>query len=165
MTEVDDAATRSLAGQLVAAMARRGERIAVAESLTGGLLADAFVSIPGASKVFLGGAVTYATQSKNRVLGVSAELLEAKGAPDAEVARAMAWGVRELFGASLALATTGVAGPEPQDGREPGTVFVALATESGTRATELFCPGSRDGIRRRTVQAALALLEEYLERA
>lgn len=145
-------------------MARRGESLAVAESLTGGLLADAFVSIPGASKVFVGGAVTYATQSKNRVLGVSAELLAARGAPDAEVARAMARGARELFGASLALATTGVAGPEPQDGREPGTVFVGLATEAGSRAAASFCQGSRDGIRRQAVLAALVLLEEYVNK-
>ncbi len=149
---------------LVAALADAGLTLAVAESLTGGLLADAVVSVPGASVVFLGGVVTYATASKSSVLGVPEALLAARGAPDPEVARAMAHGVRQLFGASFAAATTGVAGPDPQDGKAPGTVFVAVAWGDrmgfDDNVVEFHIAGSRAEVRRGAVDAAVGMINE-----
>jgi nicotinamide-nucleotide amidase len=101
--------------------------IAVAESLTGGQLAAAITAVPGASAVFRGSVTAYATDLKASVLGVDAVLLAEAGAVDAEVARQMAAGVRRVCRADVGVATTGVAGPQPQDGRPVGTVFVAVA--------------------------------------
>ncbi|HEV2346519.1 MAG TPA: CinA family protein [Actinocrinis sp.] len=101
--------------------------IAVAESLTGGQLAAAITAVPGASAVFRGSVTAYATDLKASVLGVDAALLAEVGAVHAEVARQMAEGVRRVCRADVGVATTGVAGPAPQDGRPVGTVFVAVA--------------------------------------
>jgi len=158
---------RPLAERIVAELARRDERVAVAESLTGGLLASALVDVPGASEVFSGGVVAYATGLKTSLLGVDAELLEARGAVDPEVARQMAVGVREraaLDGrpADRALATTGVAGPDPQDGQPPGTVWLGYADARGSEARPLQAAGGREAIRAAAVDAVLALLAEHL---
>jgi nicotinamide-nucleotide amidase len=115
------------AGPAVFALSEHAQTVAVAESLTGGMLCSALVEVPGASAVVRGGVVAYATELKHRVLGVDAALLAANGAVDPEVARQMAHGVRELLGADWGLATTGVAGPDPQDGIAPGIVYVAVA--------------------------------------
>ncbi|MEV0255519.1 CinA family protein [Streptomyces sp. NPDC050732] len=112
---------------MVRLLAARGETLAVAESLTGGLVAAEITSVPGASKVFRGSVTAYATELKRNVLGVDGTLLDERGAVDPEVARQMADGVREVLGADWGLATTGVAGPEPQDGQPVGTVFVAVS--------------------------------------
>ncbi|MGH6654195.1 MAG: CinA family protein [Actinocrinis sp.] len=112
----------------VLALARRRRlTVAVAESLTGGQLAAAITAVPGASAVFRGSVTAYATDLKASVLGVDAALLGAHGAVHHEVARQMAEGVRRVCRADLGIATTGVAGPEPQDGHPVGTVFVAVA--------------------------------------
>jgi nicotinamide-nucleotide amidase len=100
--------------------------IAVAESLTGGQVAAALTAVPGASNVLRGSVTAYATDLKARLLGVDAGLLDRVGAVDGEVARQMALGVRKVCGADVGLATTGVAGPNEQDGRPVGTVFVAV---------------------------------------
>jgi len=146
-----------LARELVAALAARGLTIAVAESLTGGALASAIVDVPGASAVLRGGVVAYATEAKASVLGVDADLLAAVGPVDGDVARRMAERVRLLFGASLGVATTGVAGPDPQDGHAPGEVWIGLADASrdsvGTRS---LLAGDRSAIRSETVRLALA---------
>jgi len=156
-----------LAERVVAELTRRGERVAVAESLTGGLLASAFVDVSGASVVFGGGVVAYSTVAKHRLLGVDAALLAQRGAVDAEVARQMAAGVRDRVPhadgpVDRALATTGVAGPEPQDGHEVGTVWIGYADAAGAEAQLLHLSGSRDDIRRATVDAALELLARRL---
>ncbi|MFT4028382.1 MAG: CinA family protein [Protaetiibacter sp.] len=157
-----------LAARLVAELARRGERVAVAESLTGGLLASAFVDVPGASEVFSGGVVAYSTELKARLLGVDAALLASRGPVDGDVARQLAAGVRlraALDGrrpADRALATTGVAGPDPQDGVAPGTVWLGYADAEGTDARALRLAGDRAAIRAAAVDAALALLAEHL---
>lgn len=117
----------STAADVVRLLRVRGETIAVAESLTGGLVAAALTAVPGASQVFRGSVTAYATDLKHRVLGVDAGLLAARGAVDAQVAGQMAAGVRGVLGADWGVATTGVAGPEPQDGQPVGTVFVAVA--------------------------------------
>lgn len=151
------------AARLIAELAPRGLTIAVAESLTGGLVVAELVSVPGASAVLRGGVVAYATDLKHSLLGVDRELLDRVGAVDGEVARQMAAGVRErLAPADLGLATTGVAGPDPQDGHAPGDVWLALATASGIVAEHLELTGDRDAIRRATVDAAFALVLRHI---
>jgi nicotinamide-nucleotide amidase len=116
-----------MAARLVFALSEHGQTVAVAESLTGGMLCSALVDVPGASAVVRGGVVSYATDLKHRLLGVDAGLLAANGPVDPDVAAQMAHGVRERLGADWGVATTGVAGPDPQDGIPAGTVYVAVA--------------------------------------
>jgi nicotinamide-nucleotide amidase len=132
--------------------------LAVAESLTGGALAAAVVDVPGASTVLRGAVVAYATDLKHDLLGVDAALLAAEGAVHPEVARQMADGVRERLGATWGLATTGVAGPDPQDGVAPGTVYVAITGPRSERVERLLLPGGRGEVRAATVRRALLLL-------
>ena len=112
----------------VAALTAAGLTVAVAESLTGGSVVEALVRVPGASACVRGGVVAYATDLKATLLGVPADLLAERGPVDPDVAAAMADGVRRRLGADLGVATTGVAGPEPQGGRPVGTFYVAVAT-------------------------------------
>ncbi|MFJ1795991.1 CinA family protein [Kitasatospora griseola] len=147
-----------LAARLLAALKADGATLAVAESLTGGLLAAALVDVPGASAVFRGSVTAYATDLKASVLGVDEGLLDVRGPVHPVVARQMAEGVRNLLGADWALATTGVAGPDPQDGQPVGTVYVGLAGARGTEALPLRLSGGRDKIRHQSVEAALDLL-------
>ena len=135
------------AAEVVARAAGRGLTVAVAESLTGGALCSALVDVPGASRVLRGGVVAYASDLKARLLGVDGALLAARGAVDADVAAQMARGVAQRLGAEVGAATTGVAGPDPQDGHAPGTVFVAVAAgwlPSGVEVRELALRGDRD---------------------
>ncbi|NMR19532.1 CinA family protein [Cellulomonas fimi] len=136
-----------LAPELLDALGRLGWTVGTAESLTGGLVASALVEVPGASRVFRGGVVAYATDLKASMLGVDAELLAARGAVDPAVAEAMAHGARDLLGADVGLATTGVAGPDPQDGAQAGTVHVAVATPSGAHGASAWLPGDRAAVR------------------
>jgi len=142
----------------VATLRARGETLAVAESLTGGALAAAVVDVPGASAVLRGGVVAYATDLKHALLGVDGDLLAAEGAVHPEVARQMADGVRERLGATWGLATTGVAGPDPQDGVPPGTVYVAISGPGAARVERLLLPGGRGEVRAAAVRRALLLL-------
>jgi nicotinamide-nucleotide amidase len=142
-------------------LARR-ETLAVAESLTGGALGAAVVAVPGVSATFRGGVVAYATELKSDLLGVDAVLLARRGAVDPDVAVAMAVGVRRRLGATWGLATTGVAGPDPQDGHPPGVCFVAVAGPDGTRVQTLALDGDRAAVRAAAVVAALALLHTAL---
>ncbi|MCX8528609.1 MAG: CinA family protein [Rhodoluna sp.] len=143
------------AAKVLEALEARGWSLAIAESLTGGLLADAFVSVPGASKVLRGSVVAYATELKQELLGVDAELLAAKGAVDEEVAFEMAVGVANRLGADVAISATGVAGPDAQDGKPVGTVFVGFVTPELSDVVELKLAGTRDEIRKATVEAAV----------
>src|SRR6476646_10184208 len=122
-------APSSAAESLIAVLGRRGLTVASAESLTGGLVCAALTDVPGASAVVRGSVVAYATELKAQVLGVDPELLASGGAVQAEVARQMATGVCRVLGADIGVATTGVAGPDPQDGHPVGTVFVAVAAD------------------------------------
>ncbi len=140
------------------ALRGRGATLAVAESLTGGLLAAALVDVPGASASFRGSVTAYATDAKASVLGVDEGLLAVRGPVDAVVARQMAEGVRRLFGATYGLATTGVAGPEPQDGQPVGTVHLALAGPAGSESVSVVLSGDRAMIRAAAVAGALELL-------
>ena len=153
----------SLAPVVVAVLTERGQSVAVAESLTGGLLAAALVEVPGASVVFRGGIVAYATDLKATLLGVPWPLLERYGAVHADVAGAMAEGARTRLGATFGVATTGVAGPDPADGQPVGTVHIAAAGPSGTQRQALSLAGNRRSIRDQTVAYALTLLQGMLE--
>nr|WP_043361854.1 nicotinamide-nucleotide amidohydrolase family protein [Microbacterium testaceum] len=141
-------------------LAELGWTVAVAESLTGGLLVSSLVDVPGASRVVRGGVVAYATDVKQSVLGVDAALLEAHGAVHPRVARQMARGVRDVLGrdgvpADVGVATTGVAGPDTQDGHVVGTVHIGVSTPLGTSVDSLVIAGDRERIRREAARIAV----------
>ena len=152
----------TLAADLVDRLTSTGHTVAVAESLTGGLVAAAFTDVPGASLVLRGGVVSYATDVKAQVLGVDEALLARAGSVDAEVAEQMAGGVRSLMGATYGLSTTGVAGPDPLDGKPVGLVYVAVVGPGTSRVKVLELAGDRPGIRAQSVLAVLELLAEEL---
>ncbi|MCX4814317.1 CinA family protein [Streptomyces sp. NBC_01239] len=160
----------STATEVVRLLTVSGATLAVAESLTGGLVAAEITSVPGASKAFRGSVTAYATELKHQLLGVDATLLSERGAVDAQVAAQMAAGVRRALGADWGIATTGVAGPEPQDGQPVGTVFVAVdgpfgpdsGAAGGGKVAALRLNGGRAEIRMESVRSVLALLLERL---
>jgi nicotinamide-nucleotide amidase len=148
-----------------AALAARGATVAVAESLTAGLLTAALTETPGASQTVRGGLVVYATDLKARLAGVPEPLLATPGPVSAEVAVALADGARRRLDASYGLALTGVAGPQPQGGQPVGTVYAALVGPDGPAAAQvrrLALGGGRAEVRRGAVQAALDLLAAAL---
>jgi nicotinamide-nucleotide amidase len=153
----------SPAAGVVHALAERGETLAAVESLTGGLLSSTIVEIAGASSVFRGGLVVYATELKSSLAGVPAGLLADRGPVDPDVAVALAEGGRERCAADWCLATTGVAGPEPQGGKPVGMVYVAVAGPDGCEVRHLDLDGGRDAIRSGAVTAVLRLLVEHLQ--
>ena len=157
-----DNATADRVARLIDALAAAGETVAVAESLTGGLACSTLVHPAGASRVVVGGAVVYSTDVKASVLGVDQVLLAERGAVDAAVAVQMAAQIRTKFGSTIGVATTGVAGPDPQDGVAVGTVFVAVTSDRGDSVEEHHFSGTRDDIRWAAVDAALAILENSL---
>ncbi|MGV9316103.1 CinA family protein [Streptomyces sp. NPDC003691] len=145
-------------------LAERDQTLAVAESLTGGLVAAGLTAVPGSSRSFRGSVTAYATELKRTLLGVDGTLLAQRGPVDSEVARQMAAGVRAALGADWGLATTGVAGPGPQDGRPAGTVFVAVSGPGGNeKSAALRLNGSRAEIRRESVRSVLELLVGELQ--
>ncbi|MEW2451103.1 CinA family protein [Streptomyces parvulus] len=156
----------SAAADVVRLLTVRGETLAVAESLTGGMVASAITAVPGASKAFRGSVTAYATELKQQILGVDGSLLAAHGAVDAQVAAQMAAGARKILGADWGLATTGVAGPDAQDGQPVGTVFVAVdgpvrtreGSACGGKVEALRLNGDRAEIRMESVRSVLALL-------
>jgi nicotinamide-nucleotide amidase len=151
-----------LAARIVGLLTQRQQTVAVAESLTGGLLGAAITTVPGASVVFRGGVIAYATDLKAALLGVPAALLAERGAVDPDVAGAMAGGVAQRLGATAGVATTGVAGPDPAEGKPPGTVHIAVCAGGGAVIQTLALSGSRDEIRRDTVERSLRLLWSVL---
>ncbi|BCT75767.1 competence damage-inducible protein A [Sinomonas cyclohexanicum] len=150
------------AREVVEAFIARGVTAATAESLTAGLVAATIADVAGASAMLRGGVVSYSSEVKADVLGVSRELLDAAGSVDAEVARQMADGARRVCGADYGVATTGVAGPEPHDGKPVGTVFVAVAGPTGTTVGSYRFDGDRPAIRTAATRAALVRLLEAL---
>jgi len=150
-----------LPARFITALVDRGLTVAVAESLTGGMVVADLVSIAGASAVVRGGIVAYATDLKATLLGVDADLLAAGGPIQSLVAEQMAQGIRHKLGADVGIATTGVAGPDPQDGHPPGEVWIAVATPTEVRSMRLELGGGRAAIRRETVKR---VLEFALER-
>ena len=149
---------RALCGEIIGLLVARGDTIAVAESLTGGMLAAALTAVPGASAAFRGAVVAYATDLKKALLDVPSELLDRHGAVHPAVAAAMAEGARRRMGATVAAATTGVAGPDPADGQPVGTVHIAVSADGGTVRRALALSGDRHQIRVATVERSLGLL-------
>lgn len=152
----------TLDGVVHALLAERGETVAVAESLTGGLLAAALSTRAGSSATFRGGVVVYATDLKESLGGVPGPLLQAEGAVAGATAAALAAGARDRLGADWGVGVSGVAGPSEQEGKPVGTVFVAVAGPDGGRVRELALPGDRTRVRETTVVAALDLLRREL---
>ena len=149
---------RELATEIFGLLTASGGTVAVAESLTGGLVAAALTDVPGSSRVFRGGVVAYATELKTELLGVESRLLAEHGPVYAPVAAAMADGVRERLGATVGVATTGVAGPDAADGFPPGTVHIAVSLAEDTVVRTMALSGDRDEVRRLTVERVLGLL-------
>jgi nicotinamide-nucleotide amidase len=156
----DDDTQAAVVGSL---LRQAGHTVATAESLTGGLVGAAFCATPGISDVYRGGLIVYATDSKQSLAGVDPQILAEHGAVSAQTARSLAAGAREVLAADWGVATTGVAGPDPQEGKPVGTVHVAVAGPPGTWDLALRLPGDRERVRNRTVTAALDLLRRCLQ--
>ena len=141
----------------------RGLTLAVAESCTGGLVSDAITDVPGSSAYFLGGIVSYADEAKERQLGVPSEVIASHGAVSAQVARAMAEGVRSRFASAVGAAVTGIAGPDGgSDAKPVGLTYAAVADEDGVDVRRFAWTGDRVANKRSSAEAVLQLL---LERA
>jgi PncC family amidohydrolase len=143
----------------------RGWSLSVAESCTGGLVGGCLTSIPGSSRFFLGGVIAYSNGLKMQLLGVPAGTIDSKGAVSEETALAMARGVVALTGADCGISVTGVAGPEGGTPEKPvGTVWFAVVSPLGEVTRSHRFPGGRKEVRRRSIEAALDLFLEALDR-
>jgi nicotinamide-nucleotide amidase len=141
----------------------QGLTLATAESCTGGMVAQRLTSVPGSSRVFLGAVVAYSNEVKEVELGVPLEVLERHGAVSAEAAAAMAAGARERLGADIAVAVTGIAGPDGGSQEKPvGLVYLHAESPSGSRSADFVFPGDREGVRRRAAVTALHLVRRLL---
>ncbi len=168
MSRRSESGTADVAAEVVAILIERGLTIAVAESLTGGLLVAELIGVPGASATVLGGVVAYDTALKHSILGVDAELLAEFGPVHPEVARQMADRVRMVLAvdgvqADIGVSTTGVAGPGPQGGHPAGTVYLGFAIGDGVSSLGLELGGDRGAIRRKSVSESLSWLRIALE--
>ncbi len=161
--EVSGVSAEELAGEIIARAKDAGVTISTCESLTGGLIGSALTSIPGSSAVVRGGLITYATDSKHDLAGVSDNALDATGPVDEEVAKQMAEGSRAACKADVAIAVTGIAGPGgAEPGKPVGTVWLAVASPEGVKAYREQFTGARDEVRAQTVVRALELLRAQL---
>lgn len=149
--------------RLITALNARRATVVTAESLTGGLIGAALTDVPGVSAVYRGSVVVYATELKAALAGVPSDLLARVGAVHPDTAAAMASGVRERLGATYGIATTGVAGPDSQDGHPAGEVYVAAAGPSGVRVEALRLSGGRAAVRTGSVAAAVRLAADLVE--
>ena len=150
---------------LVAAAVAANITVATAESLTGGMVAATIVQVPGSSAMLQGGVIAYQNELKERLLAVPADLLRNKGAVDPEVACAMALGVCTAAGARVGISTTGVAGPEPHQGKEVGHVYIGVALDGEAQSYEYHFPGDREMIKTAATQEAISLLEQVVKAA
>jgi nicotinamide-nucleotide amidase len=157
------AGDESLEQVLVQLLTKKKQTLAIAESCTGGLLANRITNVPGSSAVLLAGYVVYANEAKIDILGVDPKLIEERGAVSEEVARAMAEGARKRAGSIYGLATTGIAGPDGGSEEKPvGTVYVALADEKETKVRKLFFPSDRETFKQLVAQLAFEMLRRKL---
>ena len=143
-------------------LTQRGETICVAESLTGGGLAEALSSLPGSSQIFRGSVTAYQVEIKNSVLKVPLELISEMGTASEEVAVSMAAGVKDLLGSTWSISTTGVAGPGPVDGVPAGTVWVAIEGPI-SQTLQLELSGTREIVRNATIAGAIAAFARILK--
>lgn len=141
-----------------------GKTLVTAESLTGGGIGAALTAVPGSSQVYKGGVISYTNWVKENILGVSGEVLETYGAVSAQTAQAMAWGVRELLKADVAVAVTGLAGPGGDEfGNPVGTVFIGYQDEKTAQVIGCHFAGTREEIRNQTIDRALKLVLENVK--
>jgi nicotinamide-nucleotide amidase len=154
----------AVAAEVLDLLAGSSATLATAESLTGGRLAAAVTAVPGASAHFLGGFVTYASELKESLLAVPHALVQTYGVVSAECAGAMATGCRAATGATYALSTTGVAGPDRQEGKPVGTVFVGIAGPDDVTTLAMELVGDRRQIQERACREALSALCGILRR-
>lgn len=137
----------------------QGRTLATAESCTGGLIGSALTAVPGSSKVYKGGVISYTNQIKESVLGVDPQVLAAYGAVSSQTAQAMAVGVRKVMNSDFAVSTTGLAGPGGDEyGNPVGTVYVGIACPKGVGSKHFLFAGEREQVRQQAVQAALELV-------
>jgi PncC family amidohydrolase len=154
----------ALAARVGGALLDRGARVALAESCTGGLIGARLTSVPGSSRYLLGGVVAYQNRAKTSLLGVAPAMVRRHGAVSAPVAAAMARGARRVFGADVAVAVTGIAGPGGGTASKPvGLVFVAVSGFGRSRGRRAVFSGDRRRVRERAADLALILLLEHLE--
>ncbi|HEY3164431.1 MAG TPA: CinA family protein [Candidatus Limnocylindrales bacterium] len=157
-------ALADLAARLQAACLASRATVALAESCTGGLIAATLTEIPGSSGYFVGGVVSYSNDAKRDLLGVDPDVLEAHGAVSAQVARAMAVGARERFGARLAASVTGIAGPDGGTAAKPvGLTYIGVADADGVEIRRVVWPGDRAANRRDSAIAAIEMLLTRVE--
>ena len=151
-----------LAAKVIDLLRERRESISCAESITGGALTAALVSISGASDVLLGSIVAYSKEMKINQLGLSAELIDDKGLISKEVALEMAKGARQKLGSSWAISSTGSAGPRALDGSSPGEIWIAIVGPDRQESVKLSLNGARQEVINGAVESALTLLERIL---
>ena len=147
---------------IVETLTKRGEKIAIAESLTGGMLSAALTDVPGTSHIFLGSVIAYSVEIKIRELAVKQATIDRCGVVSEEVAFEMAEGIRSKFGSTWAISTTGVAGPGPSHSIPAGTVWIAIIGPSHREALALALEGDRAAVRLGAVESALATLARIL---
>src|SRR5438445_12496988 len=152
-------------GRLGDLLRKRDLTVAVAESMTGGLLAAALADLPESSQRFLGGVVSYRTDKKMELLGVPEEVIATDGVVSRPAARLMAESARRLFRAGLAISVTGVAGPQPQEGKPVGLTYIGVSLDGHTEVREYRWPGGRAANRVASVEAAIGLAADLLESA
>ena len=150
-----------LASRVIEIFREKGLSLALAESCTGGMIAETITNVAGASDIFYGSAVTYVNSAKEHILGVAHETLEKHGAVSSECAEEMACGARRVYGADVAMSVTGIAGPRGgSEGKPVGTVWFGLATKDGAETFRRRFDGDRAAVRRQTVEEVLRRLAE-----
>lgn len=150
-----------LAPHVIEIFREKGLSLALAESCTGGMIAETITNVAGASDIFYGSAVTYVNSAKEHILGVARETLEKHGAVSSECAEEMACGARRVYGADVAMSVTGIAGPGGGSEAKPvGTVWFGLATKDGAETFRRRFDGDRAAVRRQTVEEVLRRLAE-----
>lgn len=143
---------------------RRGLRLAVAESCTGGLVSHLITNVPGSSTYFMGGVIAYAYEAKVRLLGVSWQTLEKHGAVSQETVLEMAAGVRKALAADIGISVSGIAGPSGGTPEKPvGLTWIGLSTEGGDEAYSYIWEGNRMAVKEKSARQALRMLKDYLE--
>jgi PncC family amidohydrolase len=157
--------SKMIAEEMLGGLLRnKGLKIGLAESCTGGLIANRLTNVPGASDYFDVGVVTYSNRAKEVLLAVPSQVLAAKGAVSSEVAALMAQGARRVTGTDMGLAVTGIAGPEGGAPQKPvGTVFIALSVKEEIIVRHYLFQGDRESVKEQTSEAALSLAIQYLE--